>query len=1150
MKPWEFIYLTLMLGLISTTASCAALPGDQGHSLLFGHGPGEPSDIDSTTVKSYQKSVADFQNGNFEAGSIENNQPESWNPSRAGIYLEEETPNGLNRFVRSSRPHLWSQNQLFSVGAWQTVTIGGSVRADFAEALPWIQFQQRSAAGGSLKWENTTRRGGTPVSQWGPLYLSLTKQVGADNFTTYLQTRQDVAWVDYDNLFRLTEEIQNGGFEENLNQSAPGDWLLTGNADRSTTETLTGSGALRLEGNSQARQVVAHSPYVVRYFTTGFAQGDFTVEEIRLGVDGSEVDGSSSHTLSLTTPERFLVQWPLSPEGQAAEVRLRTDNTGSALVDDLSRGWAYAWPEEFEPVTNSPIATTRLAAAWPGQLDSAYIQILDENLIERDILSPLNQDGTSVWVEYNGSNLLAGNYTARFHLENTVGETITIDRAIRIKRGDPWPDSPMNFQTDVFERFGWYWLVPFTERDELTADQIVSQLETIKSEGFSMVFIALNDGQQEVIREATDRAELPYIITIPSVQNEFKDLRGNKTWTPEIVMSKLDAFDPFLDSPYFKGIYIFDEPNVGGADPVQHVKEVMIAMEREGKYPPGLTAISGGFPLYDADYNVISRFEYPIRGKTEDPALKLMEFTDILEEGKLLADTNDRDFWGGVQGYASGGSAAICTWEESMAMLGINLVIGGKGYFVFLYKTLDGLSGIQTPEFHGTDNLNKAYRPFNERIAAIEDIILSINSERIAPPQENIIARVAEGENVNNPDFSSGQFLFLVNPNPRQDVSIEVILSPEGRLKNIETLVESDLSTTQTLELSPGNWGVYNISSTSEVLSITGTSLEKEAPELLPATVLGQINLDRSPEQLNLSDDGNYLVGAGGSGAFGYQITRDSFFGEQFFFKTVWGPESFARYLDTDTIVASSKTFGPFLYDQSGSNMTETNRFLYQTGNALDLLQDPVEGYYWAAQSYWGVSRLDMSAPENLGHIFSQEGDYIRLFGPYESETVLALDSFWGLHRLKNTASGMERELISEDRELYKTGKASPGGLLACPALNRGIYIYRPDSQGNITWSFRLNEPSLIEPDAVAWLSEKTLAVNDPRFGIKFYRINGEDDWYYLGQWRPDEELFYITDIDANQQGLMVVGLDDNSILLLDVSVIPQLGRQSGWMLE
>src|SRR5690606_32944741 len=129
-------------------------------------------------------------------------------------------------------------------------------------------------------------------------------------------------------------------------------------------------------------------------------------------------------------------------EAQAEEIIITGSANSAVRVDDVSRGFSYAWPRRLQPVGNSPYSEIRLVAAWPGELSNA--ELIIENAASEDVQAVddlIVKNGTA-WTNYTGEGLPAGEYNARFELTNGAGETLTIRESFVVEKPSDYPQFP------------------------------------------------------------------------------------------------------------------------------------------------------------------------------------------------------------------------------------------------------------------------------------------------------------------------------------------------------------------------------------------------------------------------------------------------------------------------------------------------------------------------------------------------------------------------------------------------------------------------------------------------------------------------------------------------------------------------------------
>lgn len=801
--------------------------------------PDEPALLVRRLDSTRQAPPSDLPNTGFEA--IEpSGQPSGWLLNGYPEIRSEPDGPGTNHYARVNRYSYYAQVFSYPVPAWQTFTVAARVRAEFGAERPQLYWEGTNSVTGEFRFLNNPRDSGAPTA-WGPMYGSYTRQAGDQTYGFLINTQADVSWADFDDLLLVTEEITNGGFEDDESGLDPrARWTLTGDAEITATGALTGTLSMHLSDGDRAEELVAYTPDVVRYFLAGRASGPFLLEEKRLLSSGEPATSSFSAQVTPGLDQRFFVDpLPADDEARAAVVALAGTPAGPVVVDDITRGWAYAWPPSLAPVANSPRPTMRLAAAWPGNLDTAEIVLLDDEDVEQARLTTLQQDGSSAWVDYDGGVLPAGVYTARFELTGLDGATIAPERTFTIDRGPGFPARLDNFPTEGFVRMPWIWLYPFTEEGELTSvEQVEGMLLPAKEDGFNFLWIAAREDQYPLIKEAATQVGLPYLIAPVDLWPLFRSVQGNRTWDPQIVLAQLNQFDVFQDSPLFAGIYLYDEPNVGGAAFTRRVMSASLEMQRDGEYPPGVVFLSPGATLQDADFPFFCTYSYPFTHSVLPPAESLLDEATMVEGHILQATAQGRDYWLGTQGYAMHQFSDVMRPAECSAQLGMGLALGMRGYFTFLYTTTGPLAGLRTQQYAETARLD-AYRDFNARTAAIESLLLTLPQERTTPPQTNVFARTCL-----HPE--GGTYAVVVNHHVDDLLTLTVTTDAETRMVNAESGAKTPEGTLHEVVMAPGQWAVYTFEDDAAPTNFVGQLQSVRPVGAAPVAVITSFTTPRS----------------------------------------------------------------------------------------------------------------------------------------------------------------------------------------------------------------------------------------------------------------------------------------------------------------
>lgn len=1136
----------IVVVLNSLLASCAT-----GGAWAQGEPPfGTREEIPSHFLPSDEalKTVIDgIRNPSFDSVRGDN-LPEIWERTNNPIVLEESLPGGgTNRYLRLNLLHQVTQPILYPVSRWQTVTVASRVRSELSSELPRYLFATYDAAKRDQQFRDITRAPGE-TSDWRPFYGSVTRRAQDDMFSIVLRTRQDVAWVDYDDFFLLTEELSNGGFDGLELGEAPRDrWLLSNGAEIVTANPLpTGGRSLLLPPGAAAERLVAHSPFVVQYFLTGVATAPFTAGETRLDTRGLPIDAPTTGTIVLGAGDRFLFDVPRTNTGEAAHVLLRNDGPEPVVVDDVSRGWAYAWPPKIAVAPNSPSPRVRLAAAWPGRLLSAEIAILDSEGEEQLRLDNLLRDSTTVWREFDGATLPSGVYTARFILRDDRGVELHVDRTFTLTRPAPFPVAPMAADLPRFARIAWVFIQPLDNLEIIqTPEQVARIMRWAREDGFdTMLFFAL-PAQLPLIAEAAAEVEMPFLVHLTEIPPMVRDVHGNNTYDAHHVYDQLQIYDSILDSPWFQGIYIYDEPNTAGQIINDRLQQLMVVMERSGKYPIPYSFQNPNPPIEGTRFPVVSTFEYPIRHWNQSGKAMLLNSIENMANAQRYATSINRPFWAGVQGFGTmlTNQAAIMMPEEVSAQLGMILAIGARSYYVFVYKTLGPYAAPRGPGGEESKRL-PPFRDFNRRVAEMEDLILSLEPERIIPSQEDIFVRIARNQ-------TGESYAIAVNYDPQAIANVEAVTSSATRLLNVETGEATDASTTHTLTLGPGQWTVLRIEDGSTDSTWRAELVPVIRSRTAPVREIATIQTDQGLDSISINPNGLSLAGIarGVSTMRVYDLAEDNFgalLHDRFFVSS----RGSVKYLEPDLLAQSSRSFGATIFEQAGAELIPRYRYNRQTGGARSVLLDAPN--LWIAQSYWGVTRIHFQGTDEFereGLVRSQDNDFLGLHGPYGDKRVLAIQVTRGLYHIDDTPEGFTKTRLTR-RATYNEAHDWQRSRLAIPMTDGALHIFDLDQNGDPVNEFVIDDPVLVEPTQARWIDDELLALSDPRFGIHFYRIHNNGFWFHLGMWKPQEDIFIITSYDVLPGGQAAVSLGDGRIILLDMSPMIDYGRVSGWVVQ
>jgi len=1084
-----------------------------------------------------------FANPGFEVlAGVAN--PAPWRRNNIPDVPSETLGDGsTNRFARDSRSHFYSQTIPFPGSAWQTATIGARVRSELGEGTP--TFEMQSLGGGVATSFRRVTRGPTPPGIWVPQVGSVTRLPGHTSLNLNLSSLPEMAWLDYDDVYILTEEPLGGDFESGGAGEPDRDrWALLAGAELATTQTLRGAGSLALPPGGGATRLVAHSPFVVEYFVTGVASGAVVVEEQRLDSSLETTDGTTSATLAPNDSGRFLLRLPQSATAEAARIRVSNAGPVSVLVDDVSRGWSYVYPAIAEPVANSPRPAMRLAAAWPGRLEGIEAAILDGGGLEVLRLGDFQRDGASAWREFDGAPLAAGVYTARFLLTDAGGETVALDHVFEVRRPEVYAPRPTGIRRPEFTRVAWLWLFPFTPLDVIsTVEEMEARFRPPKEDGFNMLLVSCRADQYDLVRQAAERVGINFMIFDGEIPAPLFDQHGNRTWDPsriEVLMGRLSAFE---GSDRFQGLYLVDEPN-GNSTTLLRAVDTVRLIERLPNAPPCYVFMNPGSSIEGGDFPITGTFEYPVRVQATTAAEQIAIRMARLEPHAEYAVELGRDYWMGVQGYGGSENISIMTPAECHAMLAHVLAYGARGYFVFLYSSLGDNSSLRLHNYEAAPRM-EAFREFNARVAALEGLLLSFEPGRETPEQNaDILARIAR-----TPDRDV--YTIVASRDPEGPTEFDAVTPAPTRMTNVETGEATALSTTHTMTLGPGQWGIFRFENQVAPIRFEGRPAPSAEDARAPVRVVARLTPGVDIRWPALDRTGEYLAGVVGT-EFRVFDLRPENLGAEIHREYFDMGNGLVRFVAPRTLGAFSRRVGTHRYQIAGTTLTRFFGWTRKSGAAADSLSGG-DGTEWLAQNFWGVSLVE-SLPatfgERLGYTPADERNIRQLFGPFEDGSVLAVEDVRGLYRVRRAdGGGIEKESLMP-RGVYGRAAMTEGGRLAVSELGNGVHVFDFAPDGEIIRQFIVRDPRLVHATDTAWIAEDTLAVIDARAGIRFYRVYESGTWTALGLWRPADPPFAITGMDWLPDGRLAVVIAGNEILLLDASPVTGTGKYTGWVMD
>ncbi|MCC7392327.1 hypothetical protein IT571_08235 [Candidatus Sumerlaeota bacterium] len=1027
----------------------------------------------------------------------------------------------------------------FVVPAWQTISVGGRARGESGLEQPRLYFELVNPDSGERRFRAIDRAGAAP-NEWAPIYGSFTRLPNEQSVLFLIGSRADATWVDFDDLFMVTEKVDNGAFELDDGEFVfPRRWQLDGGAALTTSGALEGTTSVSLPPGAGISRLVAHSSFAVEYFLVARADSVVTMKTTVLDSGGGELATQED----ITIPGGGFVSTAPHPSvegGEMARVTIANTGTTPALVDDVSRGWVCAWPKVFEPGADSENPTIHLAAAWPGELDTAQLTIRTTGGTLVDTVA-LQRDDTTVWADYDGGNIPAGTYRARFDLTGANGAACTVESTFELKRGAPLPARLANFEQTDFQRVAWIWLYhPVTSPDGATLEETRAKLELARDDGFNLLWFSVRPAQYALVKQAADEVSLPYFIAPSDLGGLVDTPMGNATFDPHGIIDAFSSIQIFAGDPLCRGIYLRDEPNVSGPHTVRRLADVGRLMERDGIFPPMVTFLSSGAPLNGSDFPFLCTYYYPFSAEAKLPETALQQTIAGVESNVADAISQGRNYWLGTQGYALQDFVPVMRESECRAQLAIGLALGMKGYFTFMYNSLDSIAGLRTPTYEATERL-AAYSDFNLRTQALNDLLMALPASRTAPPQSNLLARVAQAN-------SGNYYAFVVNTNPDAELSFTVTTNASTTMTNVETSAETTAGTIHATSLTAGEWAIFTFSGGAQPTSFTGTLAPHEFESTVSPQVVGTITtLPPMVTTLGLKPDGRKLA-ATRSDAQDLLSIDDNDFGTSLVMHGFTTQDGASRFLDAQRYVFGSRAFGPRI-NIDGPTEQSLHARLRHTGGGVDAVVDGSR--LWLAQSYWGVEVLTMTDGTNatsLSHVFAPNDDFRSIRGPFGDGSVIAVESAGGVYRLFHDGSQIDGGTTDPVAQYYVPSLAN--GRLAVGNLDRKFTVYNLDPNGHVTAKYRIDDPDLVQAEGTAWLDSEVLAVADARLGVRFYRVKQNGDWTPLGLWMPTQRPFHIKAIDAVPNGRIAVSLLPPAVVLADVTDVLNLVEAGAWMLK
>ncbi len=331
----------------------------------------------------------------------------------------------------------------------------------------------------------------------------------------------------------------------------------------------------------------------------------------------------------------------------------------------------------------------------------------------------------------------------------------------------------------------------------------------LAAEGFNLAVmsvdpIAYGDRYQEVLAAMLDEAEkagVRLILPLGHVQALLAELREEVSNADLYQAAAQDYFDVFKGSPVVYGYVLFDEPVPEGSPGPdgQTVKPDQLGKARafvEREHPGSLGLSSW------ADVNNMAALQAGMESR--------VLFMDVypLAEDKEIGDFSDAWPRGNPDDGSFAGGADQPTYYEYLDMsrdevpgvpqwvivqafepippehphywrmpepaelrheVMAALAHGAKGIFYFLYQSESWVHGLRDAEYRSTPLLEEAVL-INEKVQEMGEALLKINRNDAYRPT------VSQGEGFGYSDADGGRYVFVLNTDVTQAVTIEVSL--------------------------------------------------------------------------------------------------------------------------------------------------------------------------------------------------------------------------------------------------------------------------------------------------------------------------------------------------------------------------------------
>jgi hypothetical protein len=987
-------------------------------------------------------------------------------------------------------------------------------------------------------------------SGWGGFSTVFPVPEGAANVELYLGSRGFQTWIRYDDLRLHTEQLYS---PDRPHGEPP---LLSGGAALTT-------GGITLLGGAKARFLTATGRTGEQYFVAGryAAASDTTLtlidEWLPRAVDGSTV----SHTIILPLAAgtgAFLADF-LRSDAQApgiSAITISAHGPGTVALEPVWRGFAKVEPRVLTVGHASPDQGARFTAAVPYGLTTATVDILNEGGVVQ-ASPPVAQFGSSIRASWDGNGATSGNYTVRFGMTLVGGVDVELTRPLTLVRDDSSATSTRPLRPLQFVR-GAYVFV-FFENDP---GRINVAVRLAREDGFNLAFVHCRLNQLSAVRAAAEAHALPFVPVVNEPQQLFGAYLRRDWFSRDDITTRLRQWlAPVLESPYFLGVYVADEP-VGDAA-LEINRRFNLAIEQDG-------ALGQGFSIWTTDATTASLVSvappvavvdvYPFRSTVfSDFSTALLAEIPRMNAYATAAASIGRDLWIVPQAFEVDETAI--TWRvvpNSMhaAQLGAAILAGARGVVPFMHTPASVIEGMRGPDFEPTRKL-APYLEFNSLMDHLSTRVMHLSAPvLVSSVPAPFAASLAQHQ-------SEGGHLIVLNADDLLTRTLALTLSPPLPAAPVDFVSGQFMSLgaggTLEVTLGPGRWALIPVGGSVVTAAIASEAPVAELSDLiLPVThqwTVERFNGQPQPVRgLQFNADATHLAVSGGvfhiepaeplvyrleTGGVVTRLPGPMLWNNT---RTTWLPD--------DRVARMGVSTGMRVYRLSGLNDSPLATYLGRSGGVLHAVTDGSD--YFVTQGGYGLRRLSAygSTLVSVGESgFSSYGSFEDLFGPFAdgSVTLVSLDS--AVRNAKAGALFEDSHVTMPISRLQPRASLNRRNLLAVPRISRGAVLVQLSATGEPLTSATIAAEAN-EVTAAAWVSDDVLALADGAYHVRFYRVRPDGRSALVGRWRPPVAgPLYLRAVAAAHDRL-AVGLEDGRVFVVDAANVGTLNASaSGWEL-